>query len=239
MRTWVSVTAIVALLAAAFLGGRATIRPVAAATPSASGAPTVTVTGSGTVHITPDEASVDLGVTANASSAEAAMAADNKAMGAVAAAIEGAGVDAKDVRTFGINLNTTYNRGHVTGFQASNTVEVTLHSVAKVGPIIDKALAAGANRVMGVSFGLSDPQPAQRQAYTAAVSNAHASAQALAAAAGMHLGAIRSISVGGGTVYPLHAASFATAAAPAAPTPVFGGQQTVTVQVQVVYELTQ
>ncbi len=211
-----------------------------AATAPGPAAPTVTVSGTGTAKVTPDQAQVDLGVTAQAATAQQALADDSSKMQAVVAAIEGQGVAQTDLQTTGLSLTPNYTGGGpssaptITGFQASNNVDVTLHDTTQVGAVIDAALAAGANQVGGVSFSTSQPQAAYAAAYKAAMADAQASAQALASASGLQLGAIQSISAsqGGGPM------PFVAEAAPSAvATPVFGGQQTVSVTLQVVYNI--
>jgi len=214
---------------------------VAAASPaSASTTPTITVTGSGSVSVVPDEATVNLGVTAQAQDAAAAMSQDSQRMATLVAALAQAGVATRDIRTSGLDLSPQYQNGpgvpsgKIVGFTATNTVEATVHDTAQLGTIIDAALRAGANDIQGVDFAVSNPAAARRQAYQAAVADAQASAAAIASAAGLQIVGIQSISEASTCcVGPV----FAAAAAPAA-TPVFGGQQTEQVSLQVVFDVT-
>jgi uncharacterized protein YggE len=239
-RLWTAGAALAVVAALAVFG----LRGGTAAADTATGASTqqtLAVSGSGSATITPDEANVTLGVTAQASTAQQALADDSSTMKSVVAAIEGQGVAETDLRTTGLNLSPTYTPGgpdrapQVSGFQASNNVDVTLHDTSKVGAVIDAALAAGANQVGGVSFTASQPQTAYNQAYAAAMANAQSAAAAVAKAAGLTLGSIHSISAsqGGCCVMQFASAGVASAAAPAPP--VFGGQETVSVTLQVVY----
>src|SRR4051794_16140134 len=143
--------------------------PLAAQTPRPGGSgeardgefPVLTVSGSGQARVSPDEATVRLGVLAQAPTAREAQDRVNRAANAVLEAIRKAGVPAERIQTTGLSLGPQYAQGRpdsqgprITGYQATNTVNVLLDDLAKVGPVIDAGLAAGANNLDGVEFGL-------------------------------------------------------------------------------------
>src|SRR5207253_878860 len=82
------------------------------------------------------------------------------------------GVPAAQVQTAELNLSPVYAQGRpggeseprITGYQASNVVTVRLDKLDRVGPVIDAGLAAGANRLEGVGFGLRDDRQARAEA---------------------------------------------------------------------------
>jgi uncharacterized protein YggE len=237
MGRWLLVGVAAALLAAiTVLAGRGWSPPAAA---DAATGQTLVVVGSGTVAVVPDQATVNLGVTAGGSTAAAAMAAVAARANDVVAALRTAGVGDADLRTAALTLNPVYARdgsAAITGFQAATAVTVTVHDLGSVGRLLDAAIQAGANQVQGIGFQLADPAAAERQAYAAAIADARARAAALAAAAGLQLGGIRTVREAAGCC-PLPLANDRLAAAAAAP-PVFGGQQQVTVQVEVTFAVT-
>lgn len=102
-------------------------RQVAAAGPGGSSAATLTVTGSGSVTVVPDEATVSLGVTAQATDAATAMSTDSRHMSAVLAAVQQAGVPTQDIRTTGLDLQPQYS-------QAATAVEGTATSASVLLP---------------------------------------------------------------------------------------------------------
>lgn len=214
----------------------------AAGTASATPGATISVTGSGSAHAVPDTASVTLGVTVQSANAASAMQQDGQRLTAVVAALRQAGVAAQDIRTSSLSLNPQYQSGpgggsgRITGFTADNTVTATVRQTGQLGTVIDAALGAGANAINGVQFVAGDPSAAQAEAYAAAVADAQSSARAIAAAAGLRITGIQSITANQTCcVGPV----FAAAAAPsAAPVPVFAGQQTVQESVQVVFAVT-
>ena len=204
----------------------------------------ITVEGQGIVTVTPDEATLSVGVQETASTATAAQQAANAAMTRVIAAVKAQGVAEADLATQWVSLQPQYDNGPkvadgspgITGYVASQSLQVTVRHLGATGVILDAAVTAGANQVGGVSFSLADPSVAAAQARTAALADAKARAQALAQAAGVGLGAPISISeVSAPSPIPYAAAAPAAALAPA--TPVQAGTQQVEVDVQVTYAI--
>ena len=110
-----------------------------------------------------------------------------------------------------------------------------VHVLDKTGPVIDKAVDAGANQVSGPSFSRSNIDGIYRQALQKAYAQARAKAQALAARAGVRLGRPTTISEGtSSTPIPFAAAA---GAATRAPTPVETGQIEVDATVSVSFAI--
>jgi uncharacterized protein YggE len=76
----------------------------------------------------------------------------------------------------------------IVGYRVLNVAEVRARDVDRVGPVVDAAVAAGANVVGQIQFRLADPARAQTEARRLAVQDAAATAQQIAAAAGVRLG---------------------------------------------------
>ncbi|HEY2915602.1 MAG TPA: SIMPL domain-containing protein [Candidatus Limnocylindrales bacterium] len=204
---------------------------------------TISVTGTGKVTLSPDTADLRLGVLVTAASVKDARNQAADAMSRVIAALKGLGISDADIKTSWVSLQPTYdyqsgaNPPHITGYQFSNSVAVTLHDLAKVGDAIDAALAAGATSLDGVSFRVADEAGAEAQAREAAMTEARAKAQTLASAAGVSISGVASISETMAPVpYPI---AYGGAAAPAdgksVPTPVQPGTTDVSVTIAVVY----
>ena len=99
----------------------------------------------------------------------------------VIAAVKAAG--GTEVKTQSVSLSPRYNEtNEVQAFVATNTVSATIKEIAKAGALIDAAVDAGANQVYGPSLSRGDQGELYRSALKAAVADARASAQALAAA---------------------------------------------------------
>lgn len=172
--------------------------------------PVLTVSGSGQARVAPDEATVRLGVTAQAPTARAAQEQVNRVAAAVLAAVRTAGVKPEDIQTTDLTLNPLYSQGRgqelqepkITGYQASNVVAIRLEDLTKVGPVIDLGLGAGANRLEGVFFGLRNDQAARADALTDAVREARSKAEALARALRVRLVEIVEVAEGGVSISP-------------------------------------
>lgn len=206
------------------------------ASPPSSTATTITVTGNGTAKAVPDQASFDFGVQSQAATASAALSENAQQANAIVSALQKAGVGASQIQTTDVSLwpQTSSDGTQIVGYQASNSVQATV-PVASAGKTVDAAVGAGANNVDGPNLSVSDQSAAYAAALKLALANARTKAQAIAAASGLTLGAVQSVSEGGGEQGPLpiYGHAFA-AAAPAAP-PIEAGSQQVQATATVTY----
>jgi len=204
----------------------------------------ITVSGEGHVEATPDMATITMGMTAEADTAKAAMDQVSASLTALLAVLGEAGIEARDIQTSGLSLNPLWGansvdsaRQRIKSFAASNNVTVRVRDLDKLGPVLDQALASGANTFHGLTFGLQDPGPGMDVARAEAVADAIRKARIMAEAAGVDLGRIVSISEGGGYVPPQP--MFRMEAMAATAMPVAGGEVSVAAQVTIVWELSQ
>jgi uncharacterized protein YggE len=205
-------------------------------------ATTLAISADGQSKITPDQATITLGVQVTDATAQAAMRDDAAQMTGVMAALRAAGVPDKDVQTSNISLQAQYTYVQnqppkLTGYQASNDVVITVEDLAKLGPVIDAVTAGGANQVSGISFALKDPTAAEDQARQAAVKALQAKADLYAQATGYHIVRLVNLTEGAPEqTSPIRPMMMASVRAQA-PTPVSAGQLTVDITVSAVYEL--
>ncbi|HXO22362.1 MAG TPA: SIMPL domain-containing protein [Thermoanaerobaculia bacterium] len=214
--------------------------------PMTATAPSLTVQGTAEVRADPDEATVRLGVVAQAPNARAAQEKTNQSANAILAAIRGLGVEAKNVQTLGLSLTPLYanirpdqrdQEPRITGYQAANTVSVRLQKLDLIGQMIDAGLAAGANQVEGVDFGLRDEEPVRARALAQAVNAARDKAQAIAAALDVRLGEVVEVAEGvSSNPQPRFEGRMAMLAS-ASQTPVSAGQLTVSASVTLRYRI--
>lgn len=203
---------------------------------------TITVTGSASVTVVPDLATLTLGVTTMGATAAEALSANSVAVQAVMDRLAAAGIDPRDIQTSNLALNPNYSSydsnqmPQIQNYTASNQVTVTIRKLDQTGAVLDAAVRDGANTLGGLSFGLADSRPSEDAARKAAVADARARAELLTEAAGVHLGAILSISEGGAEPVPQPMYRMDMAAAPV---PVSGGTLDVAASVTVVWALTQ
>lgn len=183
--------------------------------------PQLTVSGTGLVRVSPDTASINLGVATQDTDVAQAVAASNLAAEAIINAVKNLGVAPEDVLTtyFNVSPQPMYDQnGQPTGqtnYWVNNTLVVTLRQVDQLGAVLQAAVDAGANSINGISFDLTDKSQAEEQARQAAIADAQQRAQRLATAAGTTLGEIVSIYTGGysyGAINYVEAASSAGSA---------------------------
>lgn len=206
--------------------------------PASSSERTVKVTGAAIVRSQPDEATISIGVQTQDRTANQALRDNAAKMAKAINAVVAAGVSRNDIATSFINLNPNYDTSGqaVLSYTAMNQVDVTVRDLTKVGQVIDRAVAAGANLTGGISFKLSDRNQGRADALTAAVQDARSQAEALATAAGAHLGQVVSIEQDSSALPP-PILDERTKAGLAASTPVLPGTLETQVSVTVVWAL--
>jgi len=125
----------------------------------------LTVTGDGVSAGAPDMATLMIGVIANGATAGEALAANSAALAPVLERLHAAGIADRDLQTSNLSVNPDYSDSKSSsdaspGYTAQNFVSVTVRDLAQLGPILDAAMADGANTLNGLTFGLSNPRPA-------------------------------------------------------------------------------
>jgi len=203
---------------------------------------TLTVTGTGMVMLTPDVAYISIGVHTENVSAAGAVAENNAKSQAVAMAIKGFGVEAKDIQTtnFSIWPQDQYDdKGTKIGtiYNVDNTVYITVRDLTKLGDLLDASIRAGANTVNSIQFDVADKTEAISQARKAAVENAQTQAQELVAATGVKLGDVQTISYYDSTPLSADYGKGGGGAMAASSVPISSGQYQLTTTVTIVYEL--
>ncbi len=200
----------------------------------------ITVVGKGEAKASPDTARVQLGVQTEAPSARQALTDNNGKMSALVAKLKELGVANQDIQTSNISIYPRYDHDgrEVLGYQVHNTVTVKIRSVGQTGDLLDQVVDAGANNMSGISFMIEDPKALEQQAREQAIADARTRAEAMAKAAGASVGQIISISENIGTAPPvMYAMPEAAGRATDASVPTEAGEQTLSAQVQMSFEL--
>ena len=191
----------------------------------------------------PDVATISAGVVTQAADANAAMRANADQMAKVMAAIKAAGIAERDIQTAGISVHPQYRYAEnqpptITGYQASNTVNLKVRDIGDLGGVLDALVASGANQVNGPSFEIDEPEAAYDEARLAALEKAKARAETYAKAMGMRVRRVVSISEGGGFQPPMPMMRMAAMdSAARAETSVSPGETKLSVNLDVVFEL--
>ena len=232
------------LLALALLGSTGCTRPA----PGPGGVGTlVTVSAHGEARHAPDIATLSTGVVTLAPDAKAATRLNAERMSAVVAAIEAAGIAKKDVQTSGVSLSPDYSYApnqppRIKGYSASNTVNVTVREIGRLGEIMDVLVSNGANNVNGPSFDIEDKDAVLDEARGKALAKARAQAEGYAKRLGLKVGRVVSIDETGGRAAPpvpmmLRREVAMADQAAAANAPVAVGENVLGLSLDVVYEL--
>lgn len=203
---------------------------------------TISVSGSGTVSTVPDEVVLQLGVETMAETASGALSQNNRGMEGVISALTEAGVPTENVQTQTVQLTPQYETPQgetgtaqepkLVGYVASNIVEARTRDLGAMGELLDQAVQAGANRIQGLRFEVSDPGELLDQAREAAWQDAEEKAQQLATLANVELGDVVSISESTTTPRPVGLGSAVERAVPVQP-----GAEDIQVDLQVVWSL--
>lgn len=208
----------------------------------------VSVQGSGSVFVEPDEARVRLGVQVERPTAAEAQDEMSSLAESITNAIRAHGIGGEQIQTAQLTLYPVYDprpvegpptgEPEVRGYRATSTVVVTLSALDSIGPVIDAAVGAGANRVEGVDFGLRESTGPRAAALARAVESGRQKAEAIASALGVELGPILEVSEQGLIVPRVAMDELATAAfARAGQTPAHPGQIEVTATVALRYTI--
>ncbi len=211
--------------------------------------PTLTVNGTGTVHVAPDEASVRLGITRQEPTAQAAQQEANVVANQILTAITELGIEQDRIQTSELRLTPVYaprrpasqEEPRIVAYRASNVVSVRLDELSRVGPVIDAGLESGANQLQGVSFGLRDDTKAREQALKEAlkeaVNKARRKANAIAEALNVRLLGVLQVNEGGISIRPVVVSEARLMSAADTATPVSPGQVTVNGSVSIRYRI--
>lgn len=190
---------------------------------------TIQVTGQAKVSETPDRVYIDIGVTTRERESEAAASQNAARVSAVIAAVKRVGGPAAQLTTTRYSMTPDYNYPRdggapaITGYTASNVVQVRLDDLRRVGAVIDAATQAGSNNVQDIRFALRDDEAPRAQALRQAALSARRDAEALAQALGLRIVRVISAREQSPEVGPVALFKRSVVAAPAAATPVQAG----------------
>lgn len=211
--------------------------PVAAQVGGTAAAPQIVVTGNGQATVSPDRATIFLGVQTRGATAASAGAQNAQRLRGVLDTLRAIGLTSDQLSTINYNVSPEMQYSpngttppKVTGYVVTNTVRAELRKIEDVARAIDAALGKGANEVSSLQFFSSKADSVRRAALAAAVADARSDAETLARAAGGTLGALVEVSSSEIPVRPMPQVMRMEAAMNKA-TPIEAGQQTVSATV--------
>ncbi len=220
--------------------------------PSVPATDTVTVQGDGQATLPPDVARVSFTVEHTAPAVADAQAATTEQVNAALAYVAGQGIADKDVKTLSYDISPQYayprpcmtggacpppEAPTVTGYQVSQTIQVTMHDLTAVGAVLGGLGKLNVQNISGPAFALNDTTAGYDAARADAIAKARAQADLLASQLGVHLGKIVNFSESSGgyptPIYAMAATSMKSEAAPNVPT----GENTYNASVSITYEI--
>ena len=165
------------------------------------------ISATGEVTRVPDVAIISAGVQTLRPTATAAIEENASRMERVRAALKRAGIEDRDIQTSSISLNPEYHYANnqpprLTGYRATNTVNVKFRDLKRTGAILDALVAEGANQINGPNLTIDKPDEAYDEARVKAIAAGRARAELYARALGKRVVRLISVSESGGYVPP-------------------------------------
>jgi len=174
--------------------GCAMLALIAACAPPGSRPPReITVRGVAEVIVPPDFVTVRASVVTLDKDVAKAQAENDRRVKAVLDFVRKLGIEAKDIRTEYTSLARKEREQRdkppiFEGYQATNSISVKLHDVAKYDELIAGVIQLGVTRIRGIDFGATNETEKRREARLLAIKAAREKAEYLAAAIGQKVG---------------------------------------------------
>jgi uncharacterized protein YggE len=201
---------------------------------------TLSVSGTGVINVKANQATVILGVYTEDKEASAAIDENAAKMTAVINALKQLGFKDEDMQTTSYSVYPNYNWEirMVVGYQVTNMIQIKIKDLTKVGPAIDAASSAGANKVDSVGFGITEETASamKLQAYQAAIADAKSKSDVITSGLGIKIVGVQSVTES--SYYPVveyRSYDQSGASSVKQTTPVLSGNLSVTVTLNIVY----
>lgn len=217
---------------------------------------TFSVSGEGRAKITPDSATVSVGVQAEGATAQVAQSQMNENINKVVNAIKALGIPEKDIQTENYNVyeapedirplsissdsvtTAVAPKQAGTRYMANTNISVKVQKIDLANKVLDVATQNGATQVGGVQFDTEDKSSAENEARQKAVEDAKKKAETAAKAAGFQLGKIINYTENAGGGYPVaYDMKMEAAGRTSAPTQVQPGENELVISVTLFYEV--
>ncbi len=155
---------------------------------------TITITADGKATAAPDTAQISVSVVTDGATADDVQQKNAKTANNVIDYLKSNGVESKDIKTMQYNLYPRYDyyngKQTLAGFSLTQTMDIKIRDLKKVGEIITGTVARGANQISSVNYFIDDPETFKAQARAQAFDKARAKAKEVAKLAGVRLGDI-------------------------------------------------
>lgn len=211
---------------------------------------TVSVSGSGSVTLEADNATIILSVVTRGKDVAETSQENAKKMAAVQDEIIKSGIDKDCISTQNYSVYQESHYDNKSGrqipddYRVTNQIKILVKKISMASDVIDLALKSGANQLSSLTYGVTDTEIAKKQARSLAIQQAQEAANLLAGASGAKLGKVLSISEHSSQSFPRamlmknsNADMMFEMAEEAVSTPISGGTSTITISVDAIYQL--
>jgi len=161
----------------------------------------ITVSDTGEVYAKPDLAIATLSVVTEAKTVTKALSENTEKMNAVINFVKNQGVEDKDLKTTSFNIYPRYEYQRIeieiypyppgkrvlVGYEVSQSLQVKIRNMEKIGQIVEGATDAGANQVSDLQFTIDKQDELKKQAREQAIEKSKAKAKELASQLGVNL----------------------------------------------------
>ncbi len=170
--------------------------------------PSVTTNGEAVIMVEPDQAEIDIGVVSQARNAPDAARENADKLARIMSEAKKILGKGDEIKTATYSLNPSYRYPHggkpeIVGYTATNILRIKTGALANVGKLIDASMQSGANTIHRLVFNLKDEHAAQLQALRLASTKARAKAEEMAAALGLKIVRVLSVTEGDRGVRPI------------------------------------
>lgn len=208
---------------------------------------TITVSESAETYIKPDLILVDVSVITEKKTVSEAMSENSAKMNRAIDFVKNQGIDEKDIKTTIFNIYPRYEyiktseiypyneKRVLVGYEITQTLQVKIRDMAKIGQIIEGTTEAGANEISNLQFTVEKEKEIKKQLREEAIKKARTKAKELSSQLGVKFERIVNFSES--EIVPWFSytgkAAFAEAAAPQIET----GENKIEVTVSITYEI--
>jgi uncharacterized protein YggE len=213
-----------------------------------AGEQTLSVSGTATAKAQPNKVQLVFAVDTVKETAKEALDVNAETTNAVLVALGAAGVKGNETSTADFNINPVYeynswgNVQNLTGYTVTNSILVSSYNLNDTSKWIDAAVGAGANRIDGVNFQLSNEKTVElrNSLILGAIKDAREKADLAAGAVGMEIVGVKSLVINDSGHYPnpyAYPSEIRLSVAADSGSPIIAASQDVSASVNVVYLL--
>jgi len=161
----------------------------------------ISVSGQGKIYAKPDVAVLVLGVESKGAKISDIVKDNTAKMNKIINDVKNLGVEEKDIQTTQYSITPEYNwterAGRIfIGYVLNQQITLKIRDFEKIGSILDKATADGANTIGDLQFTIDDPEQVRAQARAKAIEQAKEKAKTLASQSGLRIVKLLNVSEG-------------------------------------------